>query len=166
MKQFDIFISALRDFESLDKALYKTPRNRTALCHALAVRLMKALECSGEPYFVDMAVSESRSKKIITPDILVHDRKGGKFMAVVCRNDYLSEGEQEELNRLTDESHGCLCLGLSFFPQKNYMLIYTTGDETKYLHFSRNTLTCEAIRVKSTSQEIGAEGQMAFKLKI
>lgn len=166
MKQFDIFISALRDFEQSDKALYKLPRNRTALCHALAVRLMKVVENNDLPYFVDMSVSESRSRKPLVPDILVHDRNGKKYMAALCRNDYLTEEEQKELIRLASENSHTLFLGLSFFPQKNYMLIYAAGKEIEYLHFSRNTLTCEAVRVKTARQDQGAEEQMALKLKI
>lgn len=168
MKQFDIFISALRDFETYDKGLYNLPRNRTALTHALAVRLMKVLEKNALEYSVDMSVSETRSKRNLVPDILVHDReKGKKYLAVVCRSDYLTEEEQEELIRLSSENTHTLYLGLSFFPQKKYMLLYATGrGKIEYMHFSRNTLTSEAVRVKTAVETDGSDEQMALKLNV
>ncbi|MCR5761245.1 MAG: hypothetical protein K6F82_04555 [Sphaerochaetaceae bacterium] len=168
MKQFDIFILALRDFETNDRILYNLPRNRTALSHALAVRIMKVLEKNSLPYSVDMAVSETWSRKNLVPDILVHNReKGKKFLSVVCRNDYLSEDEQEELIRLSSENPKTLYLGLSFFPQKNYMLIYAAGGgKIEYLHFSRNTLTSEAVRVKTSDVVYESDEQMALKLNV
>ncbi|MCR4676890.1 MAG: hypothetical protein K5634_06650 [Sphaerochaetaceae bacterium] len=152
MKQFDLFILALRDFEKMDSVLYGWPRNRFSLSHALAVRLMNVIKEKGAGYDVDLI---SPSKKNPGPDILVHDRvRGRKYLEIRCRNDYLSEEEQNELLALSEQGRQTLYLGLSFFPQKNYMLIYSArSGKIGYMHFSRNTLTAEAVRTKTLKTE-------------
>jgi len=155
LRVFDIFTSALRDFETGDRDLYSWPRNRLALTHALAQRLFSALSKDNPALFVDMSLN---------PDILVHNRKGQTSLAVVCRNDYLTEGEQKNLMKLAEKAN--LVMAVSFFPQKSYMLLYrATSSSIEYFHFDRNTLTVEAVRSKVFESKAGkADGQAYLSL--
>ena len=164
LRIFDIFTAALRDFEAGDKDLYSWPRNRTALTHALAQRLWTGLQNEGSPLNVDMNPYLKRTRKSINPDIAVHNRKGQITLAVVCRNDYLSETEQKGLMELAQSCS--LAMAVSFFPQKSYMLLYrATPDAIEYFHFDRNTLTVEAVRSKLFETKAGkADGQAYLSL--
>lgn len=148
LRTFDIFTAALKDFESKDKVLYSWPKNRIALTHALSQRLWASLQKEGSALNVDMNPHLQKTKKSINPDIAVHNRKGQTTLAVVCRNDYLSESEQKGLMELANSCS--LAMAVSFFPQKSYMLLYrATPSAIEYFHFDRNTLTVEAVRSKT-----------------
>lgn len=160
---FDLFISALKDFESGDSVLYPWPRNRIALIHCLAERLSRYME---EGLYVDMAPSLSKSRKTVNPDIIVHNRRNHIKLAVVCRNGYLSEAEQKSLVTLARKCD--LVMAVSFFTQKSYMLLYmASGDRVEYFHFDRNTLTAHAVRKKLLNKEKSADntGQLSFNLR-
>jgi hypothetical protein len=71
-------------------------------------------------------------------------------LSVACRNEYLTESEQDELIRFRRESRCELVLALSFMSQKNYMLIYAADeDRIEYYHFDRNSMTLEPVRKRS-----------------
>jgi len=152
LRVFDIFTSALKDFETGDKDLYSWPRNRLALTHALAQRLFSAVNKDNPSLFVDMSPN---------PDIMVHNRKGQVSLAVMCRNDYLTEGEQKNLMKLAETAS--LAMAVSFFPQKRYMLLYrATSSSIEYFHFDRNTLTAEALKKKTFEKKADKGAGQAY----
>ncbi len=166
-RTFDLFTQALRVFEEKDNSLYTWPRNRIALTHSLAKRLEQTLPEGFADLNVDMCPVLSKSKKAINPDIVIHNRKTGQVvLAVVCRTDYLSEEEQQALMELNAGSKCDLVLALSFFPQKQYMLIYrATTEKVEYFHFDRNTLTTDAVRKRTVSQTPESGDQLKLRLK-
>ena len=141
--------------EAQDGILYSWPRNRLALSHALAMHLYELLKESDRKLSVDLCPVLSRSPKALNPDILVHNREtGSQVLSIVCRNDYLTEAEQEELIRFRRESKCDLVLALSFMLQRNYMLIYVANeDKIEYYHFERNSQTLEPVRSRSLSDQ-------------
>ena len=160
IRAFELFGKALDILEAQDSVLYSWPRNRVALSHALATHLYELLKDSDRKLSVDLCPVLSRSPKAINPDILVHNREtGSQMLSIVCRNDYLTESEQEELIRFRHESKCDLILALSFMVQKKYMLIYVANeDKIEYYHFERNSQTLEPVRSRSLgNQEEPAE---------
>ncbi|MDT3389356.1 MAG: hypothetical protein LIR25_01985 [bacterium] len=151
IRAFETFGKALGLLEEQDRILYTWPRNRIALSHALADHLRDLVRESDDRLSVDLCPVLSRSGKTLNPDILVHDRESGRqVLSVACRNEYLTESEQEELIRFRRESRCELVLALSFMAQKNYMLIYAADeDRIEYYHFERNSMTLEPVRKRS-----------------
>lgn len=156
LRAFDLFTQALGAFETGDRVIYSWPRNRIALTHSLAQRLSSKLAEEGSALYADMCPAVFKSKKSLNPDIAVHNRKGQTALAVVCRNDYLSEEEQKGLMELAGMTD--LAMAVSFFPQKSYMLLYrATQNSIEYFHFDRNTMTVEAVRTKSFDKNENGE---------
>ena len=151
IKAFDAFGKALRLLDTEDRELYSWPRNRLALSHALAMHLGNLLQDQKQKLSADLCPVLNRSPKALNPDILVHNRTTGtQILAVICRTDYLTESEQDELIRFRRESKCDLVLALSFMVQKNYMLIYVANeDKIEYYHFERNSQTLEPVRSKN-----------------
>ncbi len=145
---FDTFTNALKNLETEDKELFSWPKNRIALSHALAQQLYKL----NPDLSTDLCPFLKTSKKAMKTDILVHNRKTGqKYLAIICRNDYLPENEQKLLLNLAKEIKCELVMAISFFPQRNYMLLYRATDNgIEYYHFDRNTLTSNIVRTKTT----------------
>ena len=166
MTVFDSFVSALAIFETEDRQLYEYRRNRISLTHALAVRLSQVFAKQSKALSADICLQISKSKKTINPDILVHDRHSGKqVLAVVCRNEYLSEEEQKALMVFAGTDRCELVMAVSFFPQKNYMLLYrATASNIEYYHFDRNTLTSETVRKRTEEKFRESKSQLVFKL--
>lgn len=160
---FGTFGKALALLEEQDGVLYTWPRNRIALSHALADHIRDLISGSGN-LSVDLCPVFTRSSKALNPDILVHDRAGGhQVLAVICRNEYLTEGEQDELIRFRRESKCELVLALSFMTQKNYMLIYVANeDRVQYYHFDRNSLTMEPVRMRNLGDTSVSDGQLTL----
>ena len=113
IKAFDTFGKALSLLEANDSVLYTWPRNRIALSHALAEHIRDLISESDKTLSVDLCPMLSRSGKTLNPDILVHDRASGhQVLSVACRNEYLTENEQDELIRFRRESKCELVLAL------------------------------------------------------
>ncbi|MBQ7644669.1 MAG: hypothetical protein IJS84_06545, partial [Spirochaetales bacterium] len=150
IKAFDTFGKALCLLESQDRELYSWPRNRLALSHALAMHISSLID-QKQKLSVDLCPVLNRSPKALNPDILVHNRETKtQLLAIICRTDYLTESEQDELIRFRRESKSDLVLALSFMVQKNYMLIYVANeDRIEYYHFERNSQTMEPVRSRS-----------------
>lgn len=165
IKVFDIFGKALGLLETQDRTLYSWPRNRIALSHALAQHLNDLVrqEIDG-CYNVDLCPVLYKSSKIINPDILVHNReKENQLLAVVCRNDYLTEQEQAELIELRKNSRCELVLALSFMAQKNYILVYVADeDRIQYYHFERNSLTMDPVRQRELAVKTESKDQLTL----
>ena len=166
LKVFDAFTNALKNLDTQDSALYSFGRNRLALTHALALHLKSEFDNQESPVFSDMCLSVLKSQKTLIPDILVHNRQSSKkILAVMCRNDYLTEEEQKDLIAFSDSVQCELVMAVSFFPQKNYMLVYRVSKQgIEYYHFDRNTMTASAVRkvLKQTSDD---SRQLKLKLK-
>ena len=164
IRAFETFGKALSLLEAQDRILYTWPRNRIALSHALADHIRDLMRESGAELSVDLCPSLSKSGKTLSPDILVHDRESGnQVLSVVCRNEYLTESEQDELIRFRRESRCELVLALSFMAQKNYMLIYAANeDRIEYYHFDRNSLTLEPVRKRSLEDAPGNKDQLTL----
>lgn len=164
IRAFETFGKALGLLETQDSALYSWPRNRIALSHALADHIRDLAADPDKRLSVDLCPVFSRSSRALNPDILVHDREGGQqVLAVICRNEYLTEGEQDELIRFRRESRCELVLALSFMTQKNYMLIYAANeDRIQYYHFDRNSLTMEPVRMRNLGDVPESDGQLTL----
>ena len=164
IRAFETFGKALNLLEAQDSVLYSWRRNRVALSHALATHLYELLKDSDRKLSVDLCPVLSRSPKALNPDILVHNREtGSQMLSIVCRNDYLTEGEQDELIRFRRESKCDLVLALSFMVQKNYMLIYVANeDRIEYYHFDRNSLTIEPVRKRNLDSRTEDKDQLTL----
>ncbi len=64
-------------------------------------------------------------------------------------------------------SHRCdLVLALSFFPQKQYMLIYrATAEKVEYFYFDRNTMTTDVVRKRTVNEAPESGDQLKLGLK-
>ena len=164
LRAFETFGKALGLLESEDSSLYSWPRNRLALSHALATHLHDLVKDSGQKLYVDLCPVLNRSAKALNPDILVHNRETEtQVLSVVCRNDYLTESEQDELIRFRRDSRCELVLALSFMVQKNYMLIYAaTEDRIDYYHFDRNSRTIEPFKRRSLDDDNPGSDQLTL----
>ena len=143
-RTFDIFVLALKNLETQDREIFKWAKNRISLCHALALQIYKIFSQQEPEISVDLCPGT------IKTDILVHNRKTcSRPLAVTCRTGYLTEEEQKALMKLAKASKSELVMAVSFFPARNYMLIYRAKESgIEYYHFDRNTLTCSAVRTK------------------
>lgn len=161
IRLFEIFVDALRHLVQQDNELFSWPRNKAAVVHRLASHLHAALrrdfslhadeanasymELPGKLYF-DVGVAIDTEQKTFFPDIVLHDRSQEqpvRLLAVVCRDNYLSEDEQISLHELQETGNCELTLALSFLPQKNYLLIYRADNyKMEYYHFLRDELDC------------------------
>lgn len=164
IKAFEIFTKALALLETQDKELFTWPRNRITLTHALAVHLHDILE--DPSYSVDLYPATTKSRRTSNADILVHNRQSGhQILAIVCRNDYLTEQEQKDLSSLMEgnpqEGTSCdLVLAVSFMPQRSYMLIYIANDDgVEYYHFDRNLMIMEPVRRRTIEEELNDREQ-------
>ncbi len=163
IKAFDTFGKALCLLESQDRELYSWPRNRLALSHALAMHISSLID-QKQKLSVDLCPVLNRSPKALNPDILVHNRETKtQLLAIICRTDYLTESEQDELIRFRRESKCDLVLALSFMVQKNYMLIYVANeDRIEYYHFERNSQTMEPVRSRSLETQAATAEQLTL----
>ena len=163
IKAFDTFGKALCLLESQDRELYSWPRNRLALSHALAMHISSLID-QKQKLSVDLCPVLNRSPKALNPDILVHNRETKtQLLAIICRTDYLTESEQDELIRFRRESKSDLVLALSFMVQKNYMLIYVANeDRIEYYHFERNSQTMEPVRSRSLETQADTAEQLTL----
>ena len=96
----------------------------------------------------------------------MHNRQSGhQILAIVCRNDYLTEQEQKDLSSLMEgnpqEGTSCdLVLAVSFMPQRSYMLIYIANDDgVEYYHFDRNLMIMEPVRRRTIEEELNDREQ-------
>lgn len=163
IKAFEIFTKALALLETQDKELFTWPRNRITLTHALAVHIHDILE--DHTYSVDLYPA-AKSRRTSNADILVHNRQSGhQILAIVCRNDYLTEQEQKDLSSLMERNPqgGTSCdlvLAVSFMPQRSYMLIYIANDDgVEYYHFDRNLMIMEPVRRRTIEEELNDREQ-------
>lgn len=168
IRVFDAFGRALALLEKEDSCLYTWTRNRISLAHALAMHLKDIISKDDKSIAVDLCPVLAKSSRLINPDILVHNRTTGQqYLSIICRSEYLTEIEQRNLIELRKNSKCELVLGLSFKPQKNYMLIYvTTMDGIEYYHFNRNTQTLEPVRKRIIQESSDTNDQQPILEKM
>ncbi len=156
---FELFTSALGDLVRMDSALFSWPRNKIPVTHALATRIEAAMRRSAgpaaEPYHADMGFQLTVEGETYYPDIVLHDRtSSGRLMAIICRDGYLSEGEQAALGELQEHGGFSLVLGMAFLPQKPYLLLYRPTDATmEYHHFSREDLDTDMLKIREADTD-------------
>jgi len=160
IKAFDVFTKALVQLETTDKELFSWHKNRITLTHALATHIHDILASSS--LSVDLYPAPLKSKRMINPDILVHNRSTGhRILSIVCRNDYLTEQEQKDLSAMLEKSSpssSSLVVAVSFMPQKSYMLIYIANEDgIEYYHFDRNLLIMEPVRKRTVEENNNKE---------
>jgi len=112
--------------------------NRLALAHRLSFHLENLSNIRA-----DLCPALYKSKKMVNPDIFLHDGEN-PLLSIVCRENYLTEKLQEKLIILREKMNCPLVLGISFLSYKPYILIYCfEEDEITYYHFSRmdNSIT-------------------------
>lgn len=182
IRLFEIFVDALRHLVQQDNELFFWPRNKAAVVHRLASHLHAALrrdlslhadeanqsymELPGKLYF-DVGVAVNTEQKTFFPDIVLHDRSKDdpvRLLAIICRDNYLSEDDQISLHELQETGNCELVLALSFLPQKNYLLIYRADTyKMEYYHFLRDELSCVILKRREIE---GAEDDDQLKLGI
>lgn len=182
IRLFEIFIDALRHLVQQDNDLFSWPRGKAAVVHRLASHLHTALrrdlslhadeandsymELPGKLYF-DVGAAVNIGQKTFFPDIVLHNRSKEnpiRLLAIVCRDNYLSEDEQISLQELQETGNCELALALSFLPQKNYLLIYRADSyKMEYYHFTRDDLSCVILKRREIE---GTEDDEQLKLGI
>ncbi|MGE4583953.1 MAG: hypothetical protein AB7C91_04835 [Sphaerochaeta sp.] len=141
---FEAFHEALKQLVLEDEQVLSWSKAKASLAHCLASQLQRSLrgvlglsqDSASPTYF---SLPGDLKVDILTQgcDVLVHDRKGGRTLAVILGNDYLTKVQQDTLHEL--QNQGCkLVLGAAFLPQKEYVLLYRPNQERmEYLHFHK-----------------------------
>lgn len=144
---FDTFLDALKNLIVKDSIVCSWPRNRVPVSHVLATRIGANPLIVREQFFADLQAPFPPQLKLNSPDILVHDRKESRIMAILCRDSYLQEKEQTQLLEMSRVGTCDLVLALSLLPQKDYMLIYLAeGNHIDYYHLFQDTLECVLLK--------------------
>ncbi|AEV29823.1 hypothetical protein SpiGrapes_2036 [Sphaerochaeta pleomorpha str. Grapes] len=145
---FDAFESALSYLLTEDSELFEWHKAKISIAHCFASHLQrelrKVLGLSLDPSSKSSLALPQNMKVDIYPivgtvpvDLLVHDRKESRPLAVVFYNDYLNKSQMDRLRKL--QGLGCsLVLAVAFLPQKDYILIYrSNGPRIDYYHFNK-----------------------------
>jgi hypothetical protein len=145
---FDAFEGALAQLISQDSELFEWQKAKASIAHCFASHLQeelrKVLELSPDTGSLGFCALPQQMKVDIFPsvgsvrvDLLVHDRKGCRPLAVIFHNDYLNKNQMDKLRKL--QGLGCnLVLAVAFLPQKDYILIYrSNGQRIDYYHFNK-----------------------------
>ncbi|WP_320129212.1 hypothetical protein [uncultured Sphaerochaeta sp.] len=145
---FDAFEEALSHLIKEDKELFEWPKAKASIAHCFASHLHRELR-----KVLGLSLDESSRTFLALPqgmkvdifprigsvpiDLLVHDRKNSRPLAVIFYTDYLNKGQMDKLRKL--QGLGCnLVLAVAFLPQKDYILIYrSNGSMIDYYHFSK-----------------------------
>lgn len=144
-KLFEHFTDSLAETQTNDSAVFGWQKPKAAFCMRLAYYLQ--LRFTG--LFVDLMPNpENRAAPVC--DILVHSREEKDYrpLAILCRPSYLNPGEQARLASLALDPD-TLALGVAFFPQRDYYLIYRVRpNKVEYYHYDKTRLVCEPLRNK------------------
>jgi hypothetical protein len=145
---FDAFEGALAHLISEDSELFEWQKAKASIAHCFASHLhrelKKVLDLSPDIGSAGFLSLPQQMKVDIFPtvgsvrvDLLVHNRKNCRPLAVVFHNDYLNKNQMDKLRKL--QGLGCnLVLAVAFLPQKDYILIYrSNGERIDYYHFNK-----------------------------
>jgi hypothetical protein len=172
IRLFEACISALALLVQRDAVLFGWRRSRVAMCHRLAHYLEHAIFPTGsnDGFVFDLSAPVGLSKGSVTSDILLHNRNledPVRPMAIMCRDDYLSEQELRMLYDLKTESGCTLALAIAFLPQKSYLLIYRADDEwIDYYHFDRDDHHCHLLRRRDMENLADNGQQLKLGIKV
>ncbi len=157
---FEAFESALKQLLDEDSNVLSWPKSKASLAHCLAgqlqLSLRKVLELSQDianPNFFSLPGNIKVDIFVEGSDVLVHDRKNARLLAIVLGTDYLSKTQQDHLQAL--QNMGCqLVLGAAFLPQKEYILLYSPRQESlEYYHFNKVDGTTSLLKQKEVDAE-------------
>jgi hypothetical protein len=145
---FDAFEGALSHLILEDSELFEWQKAKASIAHCFASHLHRelrnVLDLSPDTRTADffslpqqMSVDIFPTVGSVRVDLLVHDRKDCRPLAVVFHNDYLNKNQMDKLRKL--QGLGCnLVLAVAFLPQKDYILIYrSNGQRIDYYHFNK-----------------------------
>lgn len=171
---FEAFEEALKHLIEEDGELFAWPKAKVSIAHTFASHLHRtlckvlgfSLDPSSKSYLTlpqNMKIDLSASVGNDKVDILLHDRKENRPLAILFNQDYLGKQQLEELRRL--EKEGCnLVLGVAFLHQKDYILIYrSNGEKLDYFHFSRSGHTSSLLKQRELE---GEENHLQLSLNI
>lgn len=157
---FESFNKALFSFLKEDEQVLSYSRSKATFAHCLASQLHRSLrsvlgmsEDEASLTYFELPLSIRVDIMVDGCDILVHNRKGTKLLAVILSHDYLTKAQQEHLFKLKDEGVE-LVLGVSMLQQKEYVLIYSPKSESlEYYHFNKNDGTTRHLMQREVESE-------------
>lgn len=163
---FDAFENALGYLLTEDSDLFEWHKAKASIAHCFASHLQMelrkvlglSLDSSARSSLalpLDMKVDIFPIVGTVPVDLLVHDRKGNRPLAVVFYNDYLNKSQMDNLRKL--QGLGCnLVLAVAFLPQKDYILIYrSNGPRIDYYHFNKQERMSSLFMQKEIDQDSG-----------
>ena len=162
---FEAFEEALKHLIEDDQELFTWSKAKVSIAHTFASHLHRSLckvlglslDTSSKSYLglpQNMKVDLFALAKDSMADILLHDRKDSRPLAILFNQDYLTKQQIEILHKL--EKEGCnLALGVAFLHQKDYILIYrANGERLDYYHFSRSGHTSSLLKQRELSGSV------------
>lgn len=157
---FDLVETTLSSLQREESVIYTWNANLYTIINRLAIRLER--QASG--FFCDMKPSILSP----VPDLALHDRCGDALMSIFVRKTYMSEKEQEMLLAARRAGKSRLVLGLSFIPDKSYILIYyPQAIRMEYLHYSKETKALFPLKTqdaKDLSKVLESQGLKALRI--
>lgn len=134
--------------------------NVLSISHRLAFYLEKV-----SSYRVDLCPIFSKSKKMINPEILLHNEKKN-FLSIICRNSYLTEEEQGKIFLLKKKFPSLLTIGISFLNTKPYNLIYSFNKEKiTYYHFNCIDYSMTLLKKHEIYEQIDNQDQLTLGIR-
>lgn len=161
---FEAIKQALKAYVAEEEASVSAQKSKANRNHSLALALQKSLEKLLEVADGHLPSDMKVDIMIEGLDILVHDRKGKRLLALLVSHDYLDKKAQEVLHQLNNG--GCkLTLGIAFLPQKEYVLLYRPKEESlDYYHYNRSEGTASLLMKKEVEGE-GEDLQLSLGIK-
>lgn len=173
IRLFEATIASLALLCEHDKQVFTWKRRRIPLSHCLANHLKTYLSSRTDHQgfatgmYIDMCVPVGTA---LVPDILVHNRNTlapARDLAIVCRDDYLSEQELKELHDLKTAAECELTLAVAFLPQKEYLLLYRADEgRIDYYHFLTATYHCQLLKRRDLSELSTDRRQLKLGMKL
>jgi hypothetical protein len=163
---FDAFEGALNHLITEDSELFGWNKAKASIAHCFASHLQRelrnvlglSLDSSSNTYLAlpqNMKVDIFPTVGTVPVDLLLHDRKENRPLAVVFHNDYLNKNQMDTLRKL--QGLGCsLVLAVAFLPQKDYILIYrSNGPRIDYYHFNKQDKMSSLFMQKEMDKDSG-----------
>lgn len=145
IRLFGCFTQALASVQTGDLEILSWPRPRAAFCFRLALYLQQAMPA------LRVDLQPCLSSRGPDCDIVLRTAEGQVALQIWCKPDYFSAAEQTRLQKAASDSHS-LVLALSFFPKRDYFLIYRARERmVEYYHFDRQSLSCSPLKNRDVS---------------
>jgi hypothetical protein len=174
IRLFDACIASVALLVQYDTALLSLRKSHIPMCYRLAHYLENTLlpdphSPETEGLVIDLGVQIANDSKTLVPDILLHDRNQEhptRPLAIMCKEDYLTEQELEMLYDLKSRSLCNLPLAIAFLPQKPYVLIYRADEGwIHYYHFDVESSHCSLIRRREMNEAVDDSQQLRLAIK-